>query len=113
MSTVSTGTVRYRAEAGASLLETMVAGALGVVIIGTALQLFVTHHGHFLGQRTQAELQQDIRWGVQLLAAELRLAGALPDQASLSTMATDEVIFRANTNRVSGVLQADAAVGNF
>ena len=83
MSTVSTGTVRYRAEAGASLLETMVAGALGVVIIGTALQLFVTHHGHFLGQRTQAELQQDIRWGVQLLAAELRLAGALPDQASL------------------------------
>ena len=100
-------------ERGTSLLETMVAAALGAVIIGAALEVFVTHHGHFRGQRTKAELQQEIRGGVHLLASELRLAGAgaLADQPALTAMSPDEVAFRANVNDVSGTLVAAATAG--
>ena len=100
-------------ERGTSLVETMVAAVLGVLVIGAALDVFVTHHGHFRAQRTKAELQQDLRGGVHLLASELRLAGpgASSDQPVLTVTAPDEVAFRANVNDVRGTLVAAAVSG--
>ncbi len=100
-------------ERGTSLVEAMVAAALGAIVIGAALDVFVTHHGHFRTQRTKAELQQDLRGGVHLLASELRLAGsgASPAQPFLTAVATDEITFRANVNEVRGTLVTAAFAG--
>ena len=91
--------------AGVSLLETMVASALAMVVIAAALEVFVTHHAYFLGQRTTAELLQDVRGGVDLLAAELRLA------SSITAMQAEEIGFRANVNDFRGRIMASANQG--
>lgn len=100
-------------EKGTSILETMVAATLGAIIIGAALDVFVTRHSQFLNQKASTELQEDIRGGVHLLASELRVAGtgALPDQPTLTVASPDEVAFRANVNSVRGVLVAAATSG--
>lgn len=87
-------------EQGASLVETMIAAALGVIITAAALDVFVMHHGHFRAQRAKSEAQQDIRGGMDLMAAELRLA------SPITSMRADEVGFRANVNDVQGTVLA-------
>ena len=100
-------------NAGFSLVEAMVSATLGAVILGSALDMFVTQHAHYQGQRTKAELQQDLRGGVRLLESELRLtgAGALMGSAPVSVMAADEIVFHANVNGVRGSLVEAAASG--
>ena len=90
--------------AGFSLAEAMVSAALGAVVLGAAMDTFVTHHRHYRAQQTKAELQQDLRGGVHLLSHELRKAGAavLVGHPPVSVMATDEVAFDANVNDVRG-----------
>jgi hypothetical protein len=100
-------------SAGFSLAEAMVSATLGAVILGSALDMFVTQHAHYQGQRTRAELQQDLRGGIRLLESELRLAGAgaLMGSAPVSVMAADEVVFHANVNGVRGALTEAAVSG--
>ena len=85
-------------EQGASLVETMIAAALGVIITAAALEVFVLHQGHFRAQRAKSEAQQDIRGAMALMAAELRLA------SPITSMRADEVGFRANVNDVQGTV---------
>lgn len=92
-------------QEGVSLMETMVATAIGLVITAAALEVFVLHHGHFLGQRGKSELQQDVRAGVNLMGAELRLA------SPITAMQNEEVEFRANVNDVQGTLLIAVAAG--
>lgn len=102
-----------RNEQGISLVETMVASVLGVIVIGAALDVFVTQHAHVGAQKTKADLQQDLRWGTHLLASELRLAGlaASGDAPVLSTAAEGEIAFQANVNGVQGTLVARSVMG--
>ncbi len=86
------------AEHGSSLLETMIAAALGLIITSAALQAFVLHHGYFLAEAGKTEMQQDLRAGVNLMGAELRLA------APITSMQADGVGFRANVNAVRGTV---------
>ena len=90
---------------GVSLLETMVAAALGMVIVGAAADVFITHDKQFLRQKTRAELQQDIRGGVSLMAAELRLASLILKAES------NEIVFHANVNNVQGNMTATGVQG--
>lgn len=99
--------------AGFSLAEAMVSAALGAVVLGSALDTFVTHHQHYRAQQTKSELQQDLRGGVHLLSSELRKAGAavLVGHPPVSVMAIDEVAFDANVNDVRGWLLTVAVSG--
>lgn len=101
----STASCRGRGEFGGSLPETMVAMAIGLVIVAAALEVFVMHHGHFLAQRTRADLQQDIRGGANLMAVELRLASVL------LTFSATEIAFEANVNDVQGRVLTPAFAG--
>jgi hypothetical protein len=89
---------KCKAEHGSSLMETMIAAALGLIISSAALQAFVLHHGYFLGKAGKTEMQQDLRAGVNLMGAELRLA------APIISMQADGVSFRANVNAVQGIV---------
>lgn len=100
-------------DAGFSLAEAMVSAALGAIVIGAGLDMFVTQHAHYQGQQTKAELQQDLREGIRLLESELRLAGAgvLVGNAPVTVMAASEVAFQANVNGVRDSLVEAAASG--
>jgi len=100
-------------HAGFSLMETMIAATLGALVLGGALDMFVSHHQHYRKQQTKAELQQDIRGGVQLLACELRLAGTgiLRGHPPLTVLTGEEIAFEANVNDVRGVLVTAAVAG--
>ena len=39
--------------AGFSLAEAMVSAALGAIVLGSALDVFVTQHHHYRGQQTR------------------------------------------------------------
>jgi hypothetical protein len=96
---------RGSGQLGGSLLETMIAMAMGLAIVAAALDVFVMHHGHFTAQRTRADLQQDIRSGVSLMAVELRLASLL------LTFSATEIAFEANVNDVQGRVLTSAFAG--
>ncbi len=100
-------------HAGFSLMETMIAATLGALVLGGALDMFVSHHQHYRGQQTKAELQQDIRGGVHVLASELRLAGTgtLMGRQPLTVMTGEEIAFEANVSDVRGVLVTGAVAG--
>ncbi len=65
-------------HAGFSLAEAMIAATLGALVLGGALDMFVSHHQHFRGQQAKTELQQELRGGVHVLARELRWRGPGP-----------------------------------
>ncbi len=90
------GHMKANPEDGASLVETMVAAALGLIITAAAVDVFDLHHSHFLAQRARSDSQQDIRGGVNLMGAELRLA------SPITSMQAQELVFRANVNDVQG-----------
>ena len=97
------------AQRGSSLIETMVASVLGLIITSAALEAFVLHHGYFRAEAGKTEMQQDVRAGMNLMGSELRLA------ASITSMEADGVGFRANVNDVQGtvldhVLQGQTSV---
>ena len=100
-------------HAGFSLEEAMMATTLGALVLGGALDLFVSHHRHYRGQQTMAELQQELRGGIHVLASELRLAGtgSLVGRPPLAVMGGEEVAFDANVNDVRGVLATAAVAG--
>ena len=85
-------------ERGASLVETMIAAAVGLIITAAAVDVFVLHHSQFLAQRARSESQQDIRGGINLMGAELRLA------SPITSMQAEELVFLANVNDVQGTV---------
>jgi len=100
-------------HAGFSLAETMIAATVGALVLGGALDMFVSHHQHYRGQQAKTELQQELRGGVHVLARELRLAGTgtLVGRPTMTVMAGEEVAFEANVNDVRGVLVTAAVAG--
>ncbi len=100
-------------HAGFSLTETMVAATLGALVLGGALDMFVSHHHHYRGQQAKTELQQELRGGVLVLGRELRLAGTgtLVGRPTVTIMAGEEVAFEANVNDVRGVLVTAVVAG--
>lgn len=67
--------VRMRKQHGLSLVELMVAMALGLVISLAVLQVFISNKNTFLLQGAAGHLQENGRFALQYLAAELRPAG--------------------------------------
>jgi len=98
------GHLKAEPERGASLVETMIAAAVGLIITAAAVDVFVLHQSHFLAQRARSESQQDIRGG-NLMGAELRLA------SPITSMQAQELVFRANVNDVQGTVLGHIAQG--
>ena len=67
-----------KAEQGFSLIELMVAMAISSVIIAGIYNMFYTQQRSYMTQDLVAEMQQNIRAGMQLMARELRSAGYDP-----------------------------------
>jgi len=64
-----------RAQRGLSLIELMVAMVIGLIISGVVLQVFISNKNTFLVQNATGHLQENGRFALQYLAAEMRPAG--------------------------------------
>lgn len=60
---------------GLSLIELLVALALAMTVLGGAVQVLLTAKQHFLLEHALAELQQNGRFALHYLGAEIRMAG--------------------------------------
>lgn len=82
-----------RNQRGLSLIELMVAMVIGLVISGAVLQVFISNKNTFLLQNASGHLQENGRFALQYLAAEIRPAGVgmgvrLPEE-SICVVATN------------------------
>ena len=64
-----------RTQRGLSLIELMVAMVIGLIISGVVLQVFISNKNTFLVQNATGHLQENGRFALQYLAAEMRPAG--------------------------------------
>ena len=98
-------------DAGFTLIELMVAMALsGLVMIGifSVYRAGVKNH---ITQNAMAEMQQDIRAGMHMMAREIRIAGYDPTRSASSAITTamvDEIVFDADLSE-DGTLSATPA----
>ncbi|MBS7725309.1 hypothetical protein I0E51_12810 [Pseudomonas lalucatii] len=58
-----------------SLIELMVAMVIGLLISGAVLQVFLSNRNTFLMQNASGHIQENGRFALQYLAAEIRPAG--------------------------------------
>lgn len=94
-------------EAGASLLELVVATAAGLIILAATMQTLSGFQRQFTSQQSELIQQQDLRLGLELLEQELHLA----QPNSLSIMKQDELEFGANINGLATLVTAPAMPG--
>ena len=77
---------------GFSLLEMMVATAIGSLVVGTAVQLYVQGLGATWTVSQRAEMQQDFRAASNMLTKDLGLAGAGLTQGAAIQLPTSSTI---------------------
>lgn len=105
-------------QAGFTLIELMIALALGLVIVAAATMLFLTSSRSQALQQGQASLQDDANFGLNYIVKDIRLGNLNTVQSSINDLTTyGGVVFRSSSNpvEVSGVKQANlpiSLVGN-
>lgn len=67
-----------RANAGVTLVELMVAVVLGLIIIGSVINVFLSSNQIFKVNSNLATLQENARIGFEILARDIRETGATP-----------------------------------
>lgn len=106
---------------GHSLVELMIALALGLAVSAFAIQMYVGHSGSVSLQRSLSLLQEQGRYAQELLAAQLKLSGYAGEQGVVhSFVFTDDSdgeqdileiqIAGAGTDCMGGPLAADSLI---
>ena len=67
-----------RRESGLTLIELMIALALGLIIVIAVINIFIANRATFKTQEALAQVQQNARIGYELLAHDIREAGGNP-----------------------------------
>jgi type IV pilus assembly protein PilW len=79
--------VMARAVRGVTLVELMVALVVGLIVSAAAIALFVTHRMTYTASENLGRIQEAVRTGFELMSKDVREAGAVPCDASLSNTA--------------------------
>ncbi|MDY0044587.1 MAG: prepilin-type N-terminal cleavage/methylation domain-containing protein, partial [Syntrophales bacterium] len=108
-------------ESGFTLLELVIAMALGLVILGAMYSVFTVHQKTFRLQEHIAEMQQNARAAMDMISREIKLAGYNPSNAAFAGISynasylqlkadlnRDGIIYGAHENVIYGF---DAANG--
>jgi hypothetical protein len=96
-----------RSEIGTSLLELMVASAVGLIILAAAIQSLSLFKRQFSNQQSRLAQQQDVRLSLELLEQEIHLT----ESDALSVMGQDEIEFGANINGLSTTVALAVGTG--
>jgi hypothetical protein len=60
---------------GFSVIEMLIAAMISLIVVGSALSVYLTQHKHMIVQDQISDMQQNIRAGMQELATKIRMAG--------------------------------------
>ena len=60
---------------GFTIIEMLIAASISMIIVGSALSVYLTQHKHLLVQEQISDMQQNIRASMQELATKIRMAG--------------------------------------
>jgi len=113
---------RYKRNSGFSLLELMVAMALGLIILGAATQMFTAGMKTSTLVSNRSNMQQDLRAALDLVAKDVSMAGAglppgglqLPTGAgsSISKVACSQTptCYLSNSKYANGIVGSAPAV---
>jgi type IV pilus assembly protein PilW len=71
-----------RGEGGFSLVELMIAMAVGLVVLGAVYSVFIVQNKTFSVQEDVVEMQQSVRAGMDIMAREISLAGYDPTRVN-------------------------------
>lgn len=78
------GDVKRRGPSGFSLVELMIAMAVGLVILGATYSLFTIQNKQLGNQDVITEMQQNARMAMEMISRELRMAGYNPTGTPLT-----------------------------
>ena len=85
-------------ERGFSLIELLIAMAVGLVILGAVYSVFIIQNRTFSTQEDLVEMQQSVRAGMDVMIGEIGMAGYDPTRAKFSgvTVNTSQLQIRAD-----------------
>lgn len=69
-----------KGQKGVTLVELLIALAIGGILIGLTFQFLNVESENFLQGRNNSEMQQELRWAMQFVSAHVRLAGNIVPQ---------------------------------
>ena len=84
-------TVARRSTAGFSLIEMMVAMALGVLVLGAAIAVFQTNQRTYLANEGLGRIQESARVAYEMMTRDIRSAGSSACSNEALVMGTDDV----------------------
>lgn len=62
-------------QRGSTLLELLVASFIGLIVVGSAFEIYLTQHEHWIIQDEVTDAQQSARAAIKMLAGHIRMAG--------------------------------------
>jgi len=65
---------------GFTLIELIIAMALGLIVLGAMYSVFTIQNKHFSSQEQIVEMQQNARMAIEIISREIRMAGYNPKQ---------------------------------
>ncbi len=86
---------------GFTLVELMITVAISGVIIAAIYSAYITQQRIYLAQEQVAEMQQNIRAAINMMAREIRMAGCDPTRAAgagITTASVGQISFTQDTN---------------
>ncbi len=69
-----------KGQKGVTLVELLIALAIGGILVGLTFQFLNVESENFLQGRNNSEMQQELRWAMQFVSSHVRLAGNIVPQ---------------------------------
>ncbi len=97
-------------ERGVTLIELVVATTIATLLVTAVFQFFSTQSSSFIESRQNAEMQQELRWAMQFLSENVKLAGN-----GVPPISVDGTGFQVidNANGANGASDSLSIIGSF
>ena len=77
-------------EGGFSLVELLIAMAVGLVVLGAVYSVFIIQNKTFSTQADVVEMQQSVRTGMDMMTREIGMAGYDPTRVNSDTSTAND-----------------------
>ena len=99
------GTERLRNQRGFTLIELMIAMAVGSILMVAVLTTFLSQHDTYIAQDDVVEMQQNARVAMDMLARDIRSIGFDPDRRGAALTNTNTATLSFTRDNGAGALE--------